>query len=105
MCLPRALNYKPDFRVLGNKFLCGVFLPGGACLSPRSAGIVARTHHVPRLCGFSAPEPVFLGWVVVSDKRQHLPTHAKQGSDNPIDLMKLLVGLWERKGLYEGSLP
>lgn len=101
MRLPRALNYKLDFRGLGNKFLLDGFLPGGAYLSPRSAEIMAPRPAALRL---SPREPAFLDWVLASDKRQHLPIHAKQASDNPTDTMKLLVGLWEGKGLYEGSL-
>ena len=103
MCLPQALYCKPDFRGLGNKLLLDVFLPGGAYLSPWLAEIMA---HAPRPAAlrFSPPEPVFLDWVLVSDKRQHLPIYAKRASDNPTDMMKLLVGLWEGKGFYEGSL-
>lgn len=101
MRLPRALNYKLDFRGLGNKFLRDVFLPGGAYLLPRSAEIMAPC---PAALHFSPPEHGFLDGVLLSDKRQHLPIYAKQASDNPTDVMKLLVGLWKGKGLSEGSL-
>lgn len=99
MCLPRALNYKPHFRGLSNKFLLDVSVPSSIDLSQGSL----HTPHPTGLCLFP-PEPVILDWVLVSDKRQHLPACAKQGSDNPSDRMKLLAGLRERKVLYEGSL-
>jgi len=101
MCLPQALNYKSDFRGLGNKFPLDVFVPGGAYLPLRSAGITARAPR-PAALRVSPPQPVCLDWVLVSDKRRHPPICTKQGSDNPADMMKLLVELWE--GLYEGSL-
>lgn len=103
MRLPRALYCKPDFRGLGNKFLLDIFLPSGAYFSPRLAEIMAQAP-CPAALRFSPPEPLLLDWALVSDKRQHLPISAKQASDNPTDVMKLLVGLWEGKGLYECSL-